>query len=272
MNKLFIFGALLCVLVCSQVCDPLSNDTCSDLACCLCRQNPNFETGAGFYEFDSSCLQGGLNCIQNTGCRLCSRKLGSDPSIDRPLCLRFIISKPPNLTLTSDDVLQVKSLWESNFPNVTIITSPDLGFSGILTLSHGFDDMPFMLVNGIKYKSPLFTMALLSSEIAEDEDKNLYYAHAYEVMWVNYPNKNGTKSNVGQYVEYLWNVGLEVHSDHYHWKTAELWPAVHHTGIDITPLEFSKRTIDALKLLMRVTDELDPDKESSNPATATTSK
>lgn len=158
-------------------------------------------------------------------------------------------------SISEKEAEQVIALWEKNFPNVTVIQHPSDG-SGMLTLAHGMKGMSFMDVNGLKCRSPLFTMALLSSEVALDQDGVPHYANAYEIMAQNVPGLSGNPSNMSLYKKYLNQNGLDVHSDHYHWKTGDLNPAIHHFGADIAPLDFSVKTIDALKKMMLDTQRL----------------
>src|SRR5436305_13924731 len=66
-------------------------DPCSDQSCCACRQTPNTNDGNGYLEFDTSCLSGGVNCMNETGCRLCYKPgFGSTNIGDRPVCVRFL--------------------------------------------------------------------------------------------------------------------------------------------------------------------------------------
>ncbi len=155
---------------------------------------------------------------------------------------------PSKPAITVAEARQVVNLFKQNFPNVVVITSPELGHP-YLTLAHGFPGMGAMNVNGLQMNSPLFTMALYSSEVARGNDGRLHYAHAYEVMSPNIPSNDGSSSNIGTYVNSLWDSGLEVHSDHYHWKTAGLSPAVHHMGVDMSPIDFASRTINSLSQL-----------------------
>jgi len=69
------------------------NTICSNLSCCLAQQNPNPQTGSGYYEFWQDCLpDGGLHCISNTGCRLCYREVGFLTNVgNRPVCERFAV-------------------------------------------------------------------------------------------------------------------------------------------------------------------------------------
>jgi len=64
---------------------------CGDQNCCACREQPNPQTGNGYLEYVSSCLNGGDGCIRNTGCRYCYRELGFLNNVgNRPLCARFL--------------------------------------------------------------------------------------------------------------------------------------------------------------------------------------
>jgi hypothetical protein len=60
---------------------------CFNQACCTAQMIPNPTTGHGYQEYDSSCLQGGLNCVGNTGCKSCYYPVpnGSNPT-NLPIC------------------------------------------------------------------------------------------------------------------------------------------------------------------------------------------
>jgi len=52
-------------------------DTSFTIIChdeCLQQSTPNINTGQGFEIVNTSCLQEGLGCVQNTGCKLCETK------------------------------------------------------------------------------------------------------------------------------------------------------------------------------------------------------
>jgi len=54
------------------VCDRFTQSSaCNSEVCCINRQNPNSNDGNSYLEFNTSCLDGGLNCVANTGCQLC---------------------------------------------------------------------------------------------------------------------------------------------------------------------------------------------------------
>jgi len=163
-------------------------------------------------------------------------------------------ASPVRDSITVKESQDVVALWKEYFPRVTVITSPEQG-QPYLTLAHGFTDVDHMDVNGLQMKSPLFTMALASFEVAKNTSAHgHHYAHAYEVMWPNVSNPSRERSNMGNYVNNLWRLGMEVHADHYHWKTDSLNPAIHHMGTSMSPLDFSSRTITALLALLNDTE------------------
>lgn len=157
---------------------------------------------------------------------------------------------PISSILSAEETQEVVALWSQHFPNVVVITSPEMGHS-TLTITHGFPGVDHMDVNGLHMKSPLFTNALASFEIAQNVDGTYHYASAYEVMWPNISNRQ--PSDMENYMENLWKLGMEVHADHYHWNT-DTYPGIHHMGIDMTPLDFSARTIVALQRLLQETE------------------
>jgi len=68
---------------------------CNDEQCCLNNQNPNPTDGNGFLEYTGECLDGGLHCVAESGCRLCYKPiLGSINVGDRPICTRFATALP----------------------------------------------------------------------------------------------------------------------------------------------------------------------------------
>lgn len=156
---------------------------------------------------------------------------------------------PNSADLTAEEAHLIIEYWQQHFPGVRVITSPSLGHEH-LTFSHGFSGVNHMNVYGLEMKSPLFTNALASFEVAEDENGISHYASAYEIMWPNINMEDIQSSTMNEYVKDLWKVGLDVHSDHYHWKSDMLHPAVHHMGIDIHPLEFSAKTVAAIQRLV----------------------
>jgi len=77
----------LCVLCVSYV---ISNENfqCSNNSCCYQHANGNPSTGNGYLQFNEDCLNGGPNCVDNSGCELCFQN-GFDPNQNlgnRPVC------------------------------------------------------------------------------------------------------------------------------------------------------------------------------------------
>lgn len=177
------------------------------------------------------------------------------PIFEETLDVQSPLVYPKGNTITQAEANEVVNLWKKNFPNVKVIQQPSDG-SGKLTLAHGISGSNHMDVNGLKLSSPLFTMALFSTEVAPDAYGKLHYASAYEIMFPNIGTKNGQMSNMSLYKKYLNDYGLDVHSDHYHWKTNMLHPAIHHMGVDMSPLDFSQRTIFALKSMIQDTKDI----------------
>jgi len=64
----------------------INNQTCTDAACCRNIANPNPTTGDGFLQFSGTCLSGGLNCVDETGCFLCHDPAVNNNVFNRPLC------------------------------------------------------------------------------------------------------------------------------------------------------------------------------------------
>jgi len=67
--------------------------TCS--AGCFAAANPNVETGKGYYAYSKDCLGGGLGCVGNSGCKVCSVQ-GSGMYGDCPKCVldHYSLSPP----------------------------------------------------------------------------------------------------------------------------------------------------------------------------------
>jgi len=87
--------------VCRRFCDANNCDGgivrphCDDEACCLKQQNPNPTDGNGYLQFEESCKNGGLHCVENSGCQLCwMPRLGFKNVGERPICTRFCDLKP----------------------------------------------------------------------------------------------------------------------------------------------------------------------------------
>jgi len=83
------------------ICDRFLNftDVCDSDKCCVDHQNPNPLNGNGYFEFDSNCLNGGLNCVGSSGCKLCFKPVFGSVNVgERPVCDRFL-----NMTNSCND-------------------------------------------------------------------------------------------------------------------------------------------------------------------------
>jgi len=73
---------------------PLVPGVCTNQSCCTQNSNPNIVTGDGYWEFQGSCLIGGLNCVDGTGCLLCHNGNISTNAFNRPLCGSGVFTVP----------------------------------------------------------------------------------------------------------------------------------------------------------------------------------
>jgi hypothetical protein len=155
--------------------------------------------------------------------------------------------------------LRVEAIWKDAFPNASLL--PVIGLpsnsGGVATLTHTIDNT-LMSINGLPSKSPLANNALYSFECS-----NGVYLNLYEIMLPDIPGKHGSKSTVEYYTHLLEKQGLSVAGNHWHFlgqfliPEATLVSAIHHqsTKNEITPEEFSKRTIYALKKTIKLIEK-----------------
>jgi hypothetical protein len=119
-------------------------------------------------------------------------------------------------------------------------------------------DNKSMSINGLPSKSPLVNNALYSFECSKE-----VYLNLYEIMLPDIPGKCGSKSTVEYYTHLLEKQGLSVAGNHWHFlgqfliPEATLVSAIHHqsSSNDITPEEFSRRTIYAIKKTLRLIEK-----------------
>jgi len=105
-------------------------------------------------------------------------------------------------------------------------------------------------INGLKTKSPMVNLGQFSSECVNGK-----YINLYEILLPDIPGVNGGISTVECYVKSLQEVGLDVAGVNFHWMGNSMLSidkgvkGIHHqTTSDITPLDFSNRTITALNI------------------------
>ena len=149
---------------------------------------------------------------------------------------------------------QILAVWKQVFPDTTILPSNS---SGVVTITHTLGQR--MSINGLQSKSPLANNAWYSVEYVNGKFLNLY-----EIMIPGVPGVNGPGSSASSslssselYVKTLAANGLNVAGVGVNWLGATMLPkdrsvtAVHHQSASMTPLEFSRATINAIETLLR---------------------
>lgn len=155
--------------------------------------------------------------------------------------------------------VHVEKIWKRAFPDSALL--PVIGFpsnsGGVGTLTHTMGDGMLMKINGLTSRSPLANNALYSFECSKGK-----YINLYEIMLPDIPGKHGEISTVQYYTNLLRKYGLDVASSHYHFTGMFLIPeatligAIHHQSTsDLTPEEFSRRTIRALQKTIALINE-----------------
>jgi hypothetical protein len=146
---------------------------------------------------------------------------------------------------------KVNALWQKSFPDTFIL--PVVGFPSnngnkYAVFSHTLGDGMLMQINGLESKSPMSNNALYSFECTRDR-----FLHFYEIMLPDIPGKKGEPSVVQIYVNALRDNGLDVAGVHWHFYGGVANQkdrgvlAIHHQNVGMTPKEFTKATISALK-------------------------
>lgn len=221
MTKLILLCSLVAVIYCQIQCS-LPYTQCGANLC----YNPQIQ-----------------NCVDGT-----VQSIGANGTVNPP--------SGENCRLTSIDATNILSVWIQSFPFSAII--PVIGFpenaNGAVTITHDLrmaSNEPAMPlnINGLDSFSPLSTNALYSTEC-----RNGKFINLYEAMIPDIPGTNGEPSTAQIYVNALRDLGMDVAGFHFHWTGATHLPedkgvfAIHHqTTGDMSPIDFSNRTIAALK-------------------------
>lgn len=155
--------------------------------------------------------------------------------------------------------LEIEALWKAAIPSATLL--PVIGLpsnaDGVLTLTHRHGD-DLLKINGLPSKSPLSNNALYSAEVSKGK-----YINLYEVLLPDIPGEHGEPSTAEIYAHLLSKAGLSVAGVHFHWWGNYIFnqngeridrgvAAIHHQGIGIHPIEFSIKTIKALKKVFKI--------------------
>ena len=151
-------------------------------------------------------------------------------------------------TLTPSQVLEK---WKPYFPDAKIMVQ----LPQTVLISHSFNQnqlgVPFMVMkmNGIAFDHPMLTTAKFGYQ--QLPGKNGTIGNWYQTML---PEAEGNAelnepSALEAYTRALQQNGLYVQGDNYHWKGIEpKHLAVHHSAINMDPIEFTRRTFAALEV------------------------
>ena len=157
---------------------------------------------------------------------------------------------PASQGMTDQLAKQIEAEWKNSFPDASIL--PVIGYpskgNGVMTLTHSMGNkMPKAKINGLTSLSPLANNALYSAELTGGKWLNLY-----EIMIPDITPGPGMKSSGEVYVETLAKLGILVQGDHYHWKAMDPFMlAIHSKGLNMHPIEFTRKQIQAIKAAMQ---------------------
>jgi hypothetical protein len=164
---------------------------------------------------------------------------------------------------------QLLDVWQQAFSDAAILVPPSKG-NGVVTITHTDGSGNNLKINGLPSKSPLSNNALYSAECTQGK-----YLNLYEIMLPDIPGENGEDSTAQFYVNQLSAQGLSVAGVHFHWWGSNVFDqngnridrgvtAVHHQNVGMHPIEFSQRTITALKPALQLIDQRSQQKAYNN--------
>ncbi|SPN79617.1 Hypothetical protein ZAZAV_397 [Cedratvirus Zaza IHUMI] len=167
-------------------------------------------------------------------------------------------------------------LWQEAFCDAAFVTTEcgkkqDKHAKDVVVITHTDGTGIPLKINGLDSFSPLSNNALYSYECAPEHkkcDKKHARKHGlnlYETLLPDIPGKPGEKSTVEIYVKLLNKYGLDTAGVHFHWwgeykfdikrkheRVDRGIVAVHHQAVDVDPVEFSEKTICALKKTLKI--------------------
>lgn len=176
---------------------------------------------------------------------------------------------------------KLDALWSSVFPDagplvkVPIRGGKEDGPLPTYTLSHtlkqaegsGWTDEFVFTINGLVVRSPLGIDAFFSTECSDNQ-----YVNLYTVILPDIPGTDGDISTSQFYINRLAEEGLNVSGIMFKWSGAGTEPPVpgrilniRHQNIGLHPIDFSKRTIRALKATIRLINTRVAGNEDSDP-------
>lgn len=149
---------------------------------------------------------------------------------------------------------EVEKVWKDCFCTARLL--PVIGYPdcnhGVMTLTHAPDDGKIK-VDGLCSNSIVLNNAFYSSECVDGK-----YLNLYRVTLEDIPGKCGRLSTVQIYVNELAKLCLDVAGNGYSFtgqskhKKAKTLATVQHQNVGMSPMEFTKRTLHALKRTLKV--------------------
>ncbi len=149
---------------------------------------------------------------------------------------------------------EVEKLWREHFCTaklLPVVGYPDVA-CGVLTLTHGLDE-GLIKVDSLKSKAMLLNNGFYSAEVAEGK-----YLNLYRVTLEDIPGRCGRLSTAQIYINTLAKLCLDVAGVNVSFtgqakhKKARGLITINHQNVGMNPCEFSRRTICALKKVLKV--------------------
>jgi hypothetical protein len=152
-----------------------------------------------------------------------------------------------NVPILSTNIInKIECLWKSAFCDTKIIS--DQCQCCILTLTHSIQSiLPTVKLNGLNVCSILAKNGFYSVEVS-----GCYWVNLYVVSIPNIPGCNGCKSSGEIYVEALIKFGISVDGNSYNWNSCPNTITIYSKAIGMSPIDFSKKQIAALKAIQEV--------------------
>lgn len=138
----------------------------------------------------------------------------------------------------------ILKIWKQAFPNAKVLVPVENNVVITHTLNKNCVKIPSVPVylNGEIWNHPLVANALYGWQ-----KQGTVTGNWYEIILVEVPGTDGSISAVQAFRKALYSNGLDVSSDHYHWKGSPVQAiALHITSYSLTPEQFSCKLIDAL--------------------------
>lgn len=166
--------------------------------------------------------------------------------------------KEPDVVIDDDPVTdrQAKKIereFKKIFSDATLL--PRIGLpsnnKGVATLTHTLGVGKLAKIDGLESNSPLANNALYTFEVTNDTYLNLY---EIGIPIIELEKLGISTSQL--YINELAKNGLDVASIHFHWTGNTVYPQdrgisyIHHQSTSLSPKEFTRRTLRALKVVL----------------------